>query len=111
MSVQTLSTVGATAASFLSVDGRDLLVVSNAGSSGNREINSTVYEFTESGQLQWVRTLLLYMLQVFSISVIDSVTYNNLAGPKHPFSGSQRHSLTADSQWRVVRSDCQQRGQ
>lgn len=54
--IQTLATVGATAATFLSVDGRDLLVMSNSGSPGNREVNSTVYEFTESGQLEVVGT-------------------------------------------------------
>lgn len=52
--LQTLSTVGASAAAFLSVDGRDFLVVSNSGSTGDREINSTVYEFTDNGQLEVV---------------------------------------------------------
>lgn len=55
MPVQTLSTIGATAAAFLSVGGQDLLVVSNAGGSGNREINSTVYQFNDNGQLEVVR--------------------------------------------------------
>ena len=53
--VQNISTVGATAAAFLSVGGRDMLVVSNAGATGSREINSTVYEFTNSGLLEGVR--------------------------------------------------------
>ena len=52
--MQYVSTVGATAATFLSVNGRDIVVVSNSGGSGNRELNSTVYEFTDSGQLEEV---------------------------------------------------------
>lgn len=56
MPVQTLSSIGATAAAFLSVDGRGFLVVSNSGSTGSREINSTVYEFTNSGELEVVRS-------------------------------------------------------
>ena len=56
MPVQTLSTPGATAAAFLSVGGRDLLVVANSGTTGSREINSTVYEFSISGQLEVVRS-------------------------------------------------------
>ena len=54
--IQTLATVSATAATFLSIDGRDLLVISNGGSPGNKEVNSTVYEFTESGDLEVVHT-------------------------------------------------------
>ena len=53
---QTLSVIGAMSFTFLSVgEGQqDLLVVGNGGSSGNREVNSTVYQFTEEGQLQLV---------------------------------------------------------
>ena len=53
--VQTLSTDGASAAAFLSGGGRDLLVVANSGTTGSRETNSTVYEFTNDGQLEVVR--------------------------------------------------------
>ena len=56
--VQTLSTVGATAATFLSVGERDFLVVANSGVTGNRETNSTVYEFTNYGQLEVVSSCL-----------------------------------------------------
>lgn len=52
--VQSVSTFGATAATFLSVEGRDLLVVTNSGTTGSRETNSTVYEFNNSGLLQKV---------------------------------------------------------
>ena len=55
--LQTLDTVGGTAASFLHVDGRDLLIISNSGSPGSREVNSTVYEFTELGALEVVRQI------------------------------------------------------
>ena len=55
-SLQTLSTVGARAFTFVSMaGGRDLLVAANGGSSGNREVNSIVYQFTSAGQLEVVR--------------------------------------------------------
>ena len=54
VAVQTLSTHSASAATFLSVENRDFLVVSNRGTSGNSETNSTVYEFTSSGSLEEV---------------------------------------------------------
>ena len=53
--VQSLSTYGASAAAFLSVDSHDFLVVSNYGTAGNRETNSTVYEFSDSGLLEEVK--------------------------------------------------------
>ena len=56
--MQNLSTYGASAATFLSVEGRDFLVVSNYGTEGNREINSTVYQFSDSGQLEEVQVIL-----------------------------------------------------
>ena len=55
--IQTLSTYGASSATFLSVDDRDFLVVSNYGTAGNRETNSTVYEFISNGALEEVKFL------------------------------------------------------
>ena len=55
-SLQILSTVGASAFTFVSMaGGRDLLVAANGGSPGNREVNSIIYQFTSAGQLEVVR--------------------------------------------------------
>ena len=53
--VQTLSVSGASSFTFLSVGDQDLLVVANGGSPGNREVNSSVYQLNNEGQLQLVR--------------------------------------------------------
>lgn len=77
MPVQSLSTYGASAAAFLSVDSRDFLVVSNYGTAGNREINSTVYEFSDSGLLEEVKPSNVACL---------SITFP-LTGPRYCYRG------------------------
>lgn len=54
--VHNLPTVNATAAAFFSTADDDLLIVTNSGYTGNREINSTVYRFTEGEQIEFVRS-------------------------------------------------------
>ena len=80
--LQTLDTVGGTAASFLHVDGRDLLIISNSGSSGSREVNSTVYEFTELGALEVVRQLICNSYHEIVIQINTLGLYTIIYGYK-----------------------------